>query len=536
MRRRLDVELVRRGLVPSRTRAVEAIDAGRVLVGGAPASTAARQVDGGEAIALLAAEGPAYVSRGGHKLAAGLDAFAVDPEGRYAVDVGASTGGFTDCLLQRGAAHVYAIDVGRSQIAWSLRQDARVTVMERTNVRLVDPTRSNPARTSASPISRSSRCARSRRVCSSLTTDAADFVLLVKPQYEAGRARIGRRGIVRDPEVHAAVLREVVAGLDDAGLGCHRSRAVAAARRRRQRRVPRARAARARDRRGGRARRRGATRRRTRRDREPRRRCRASASFRTAIARWRTNSRNAARRGWSTTAWKCAFPPRSRPAAGLDAYATEPDDFAPGLDLVISLGGDGTMLHAVQLVYPSPVPLMGVNVGLLGYLSELEPDELEGWLPRLLAGEFEISERMMLSVDVESAGAVRGSWYALNEAVIEKLRSGHLIYLDVSINGTAVHLVRGRRPDRRHADRQHRVLVLGRRSDRVARPAVHRAHADLAAHVVRPITRVVRPRGGRVRGEQRTQRGVDDRRSRARRAVLGRSRCAAGSRRNRCDS
>ena len=124
------------------------------------------------------------------------------------------------------------------------------------------------------------------------------------------------------------------------------------------------------------------------------------------------------------------------PASGLDAYATEPDDFAPGLDLVISLGGDGTMLHAVQLVYPSPVPLMGVNVGLLGYLSELEPEELEDWLPRLLAGEFEISERMMLSVDVESAGAVRGSWYALNEAVIEKLRSGHLIYLDVSINGT----------------------------------------------------------------------------------------------------
>jgi NAD+ kinase len=125
------------------------------------------------------------------------------------------------------------------------------------------------------------------------------------------------------------------------------------------------------------------------------------------------------------------------PAAGLDAYATEPDDFAPGLDLVMSLGGDGTMLHAVQLVYPSPVPLMGVNVGLLGYLSELEPEELERWLPRLLAGDFEISERMMLSVDVESAGAVRGSWYALNEAVIEKLRSGHLIYLDVSINGTA---------------------------------------------------------------------------------------------------
>jgi 23S rRNA (cytidine1920-2'-O)/16S rRNA (cytidine1409-2'-O)-methyltransferase len=115
--------------------------------------------------------------------------------------------------------HVYAIDVGRSQIAWSLRQDARVTVMERTNVRLVDPEVLDP---------RPDLCVADLSFISlrtvapsllSLTTDAADFVLLVKPQYEAGRARIGRRGIVRDPDVHAAVLREVVAGLDDAGLG-----------------------------------------------------------------------------------------------------------------------------------------------------------------------------------------------------------------------------------------------------------------------------------------------------------------------------
>ena len=219
MRRRLDVELVRRGLFPSRTRAVEAIDAGRVLVGGAPASTPARQVDGGEAIAVLAPVGPAYVSRGGHKLAGGLDAFAIDVQGRRAVDVGASTGGFTDCLLQRGAEHVYAIDVGRSQIAWSLRQDGRVTVMERTNVREVEPGALDP---------RPDLCVADVSFISlgsvaphllALTTDDADFVLLVKPQYEAGPARVGRRGIVRDRAVHAAVLREVVAGLDAAGLG-----------------------------------------------------------------------------------------------------------------------------------------------------------------------------------------------------------------------------------------------------------------------------------------------------------------------------
>ena len=219
MRRRLDVELVRRGLMPSRTRAAEAIDAGRVLVGGAPASTAARQVDGGEAIALLAAEGPAYVSRGGHKLAAGLDAFGVDVRGRRAVDVGASTGGFTDCLLQRGAAHVYAIDVGRSQLAWSLRGDDRVTVMERVNVRDLDPSALDPAPAACvADLSFISLRTVAPNLLALTTADAA-FVLLVKPQYEAGRARVGRRGIVRDPEVHAAVLREVVTGLDRAGLG-----------------------------------------------------------------------------------------------------------------------------------------------------------------------------------------------------------------------------------------------------------------------------------------------------------------------------
>ena len=135
---------------------------------------------------------------------------------------------------------------------------------------------------------------------------------------------------------------------------------------------------------------------------------------------------------------RCACPPRSRRAAGLDAYATEPDDFAPGLDLVISLGGDGTMLHAVQLVYPSPVPILGVNVGMLGYLSELEPEELEDWLPRLRRGRV----RGLRAHDARGRRRVdrrrcAGSWYALNEAVVEKLRSGHLIYLDVSINGSA---------------------------------------------------------------------------------------------------
>jgi NAD+ kinase len=123
-------------------------------------------------------------------------------------------------------------------------------------------------------------------------------------------------------------------------------------------------------------------------------------------------------------------------AAGLEALGVEPAGFAAGLDLVVSLGGDGTMLHTVQLVYPNPVPILGVNAGQLGYLSEVEPPELDALLPRLIAGDFEVSERMMLAVDVTSSSDANGTWYALNEAVLEKPRTGHLIHLDVSINGS----------------------------------------------------------------------------------------------------
>ena len=123
-------------------------------------------------------------------------------------------------------------------------------------------------------------------------------------------------------------------------------------------------------------------------------------------------------------------------ASGLGDLGVEPDGFSDGLDLVISLGGDGTMLHAVDLVYPAPVPILGVNVGQLGYLTEVEPDELDASLPRLLAGDFAVSERMVLAVHVVSAGTATGTWFALNEAALEKQRSGHLIRLDVSINGS----------------------------------------------------------------------------------------------------
>lgn len=215
MRRRLDQEIVRRGLLPSRARAAEAIAAGLVTVGGAPATSQARQVDEGEAIRIEGAAMP-FVSRGGLKLAAALDHFAIEPQGLRCLDAGASTGGFTDCLLQRGAQTVVAVDVGRGQLAWKLRNDPRVEVLERTNIRALESIGA-PADLAVGDLSFISLLTVAAAL-ERLTTTSATLILLVKPQFEAGRARIGKGGIVRDPDVHRAVLGEVVQGLLGSGL------------------------------------------------------------------------------------------------------------------------------------------------------------------------------------------------------------------------------------------------------------------------------------------------------------------------------
>jgi 23S rRNA (cytidine1920-2'-O)/16S rRNA (cytidine1409-2'-O)-methyltransferase len=212
MRRRLDLELVRRGLTDSRARAQEAIEAGLVLVSGATADRAGRLVSPDEPVHLEAPP-TRFVSRGGEKLDAALGRFAVDAAGRHALDAGASTGGFTDCLLQRGAASVLAADVGTGQLAWSLRNDPRVTVRERCNVRHLTPADvGEPVDLVVADLSFISL----RLVAPALAgvaRDGADAVLLIKPQFEAGRAQVRRGGLVTDPAVHRAVLEDVTAAL-----------------------------------------------------------------------------------------------------------------------------------------------------------------------------------------------------------------------------------------------------------------------------------------------------------------------------------
>jgi 23S rRNA (cytidine1920-2'-O)/16S rRNA (cytidine1409-2'-O)-methyltransferase len=216
LRRRLDAELVRRGLVPSRARAVEIIGAGRVTVSGASATTPARQVSPEEPVVVVG-EAARFVSRGGEKLDAALDHWSIDVSGLRILDAGASTGGFTDCLLQRGAARVLALDVGHGQLAWSLRSDPRVEVIERTNVRLLEALPDGPAEMAVADLSFISLVTVAPALAR-LTFPTARLVLLVKPQFEAGRARLGSGGVVRDPAVHRAVLDEVIGGLAGAGL------------------------------------------------------------------------------------------------------------------------------------------------------------------------------------------------------------------------------------------------------------------------------------------------------------------------------
>lgn len=209
--------MTRRGLAPSRTAAQRLISQNRVTVGGAPAAKASRLVDPGEALEV-SGEGPRHVSRGGTKLEAALDRFEVGVAGARVIDVGASTGGFTDCVLQRGAAEVVAIDVGHNQLHERLRADPRVRLHERTNVRHVDESMvGGPGDVVVVDLSFISLRTVARALVA-LTTSGGHLVVLVKPQFEAGRAEADRgRGVIRDPAVWRRALGDVARALREAG-------------------------------------------------------------------------------------------------------------------------------------------------------------------------------------------------------------------------------------------------------------------------------------------------------------------------------
>lgn len=214
---RLDVALFEKGLVPSRERAKTTIMAGLVYVNGQKADKAGTMIAEDAAIEVRDS-GKQFVSRGGHKIEKALDYFGIDPSNQVVMDVGASTGGFTDCLLRRGAKLVYSIDVGYGQLAWSLRQDARVKCMERTNIRYVtqDMLEETPSLCVIDVSFISLRLV--LPVVSELLTQEGEVACLIKPQFEAGKGKVGKKGVVREAAIHEEVLHAFLENARQAGL------------------------------------------------------------------------------------------------------------------------------------------------------------------------------------------------------------------------------------------------------------------------------------------------------------------------------
>ena len=212
-KKRVDVALVERGLAPSREKAQALVMSGVVYLGENKVSKPSVTVTDSDALAVRSS-GTGYVSRGALKLEKGLRVFSVDPTGVVAMDLGASTGGFTDVLLKNGAAHVYAIDVGYGQLDWSLRNDPRVTVMERTNARYLKP-EDLPLRPTLGVMDVSFiSITKILPAAAAIIGEDGAFISLIKPQFEAGRDRVGKKGVVRDAQVHRDVVREILRFID----------------------------------------------------------------------------------------------------------------------------------------------------------------------------------------------------------------------------------------------------------------------------------------------------------------------------------
>ncbi len=441
---RLDRELVRRGLAPSREAASDAIRAGRVLVGGAVAAKPSALVSPADPLVLA---GPArrWASRGGDKLAPALERLRVDVAGRRCLDAGASTGGFTDVLLDAGAAEVVAVDVGYGQLDLRLRQDPRVRVLDRTNVRSLDAERvGGPVDLTVADLSFIS-LRLVLPVLAGLTRDDGDLVLLVKPQFEAGREAVGRGGVVRDPAARAAAVRAVA----DAGASARarggRALPVAPPRPRRQPRAvpppPRRRAPPRRARppgRPGRGRHPPRSRPVSRRGPGNPRGCPVSQVQRVGVVvhPGRPPAVELGRRlaGWAD---KHGIELRTlvseRGCIGEDVPCVEPDEFAPGLDLVVALGGDGTLLRALGMVLTEQVPALGVNAGRLGFLAEVEPGGLGDALDAVWAGQYRVERRTTLAARVLVDGREIAEDLAVNDVVLEKAARERLAAVSVRL-------------------------------------------------------------------------------------------------------
>ncbi|EOS22163.1 hemolysin TlyA family protein [Lachnospiraceae bacterium 3-1] len=218
MKERLDVLLVQRGLAPSREKAKAMIMEGNVFVAGQREDKAGTSFDDKAEIEVRG-NTLKYVSRGGLKLEKAIENFAIDLTDKICMDIGASTGGFTDCMLQNGAGKVYAVDVGYGQFAWKLRQDARVVCMEKTNIRYVTPEDISEVLDFASVDVSFISLTKVLPAAKELLREQGEMICLIKPQFEAGREKVGKKGVVREPFIHQEVIEKIIAFSRKIGFG-----------------------------------------------------------------------------------------------------------------------------------------------------------------------------------------------------------------------------------------------------------------------------------------------------------------------------
>ncbi len=441
---RLDQLLVQRGLFDSRERARRAVMAGAVEVEGRRVDKPGTAVPEDARLSVLTPREP-FVSRAGRKLADALDHYQVDPAGLVCLDCGASTGGFTDCLLQRGAVRVYAVDVGYGQLDHKLRYDPRVEVMERVNARHLQPGDiPEPCGLITLDVSFISLL----KVVPALLPFLAPGGLLlpmIKPQFEAGRGAVGKGGILRDEE-----MRRTVVNADRRGPGGARAGAAGGARLGgpRHRRQPRGLRAAAQARAapagaGGVSPRAKAPAKKPAKSRAPR-----QPGLRRVGIVSKAMSREAVHTAGELAEWlrrrdvEAALDEATLRALGKTG-SEPPFCLDDPCDLVVALGGDGTLLSVARSL-AGRVPILGVNLGNLGFLTEINRGELYPSLVRVLAGRYSIEERSLYDVELRRHGGETHAFQVFNDAVIAKSALSRIVELSLRVDG---HLVARFRAD-----------------------------------------------------------------------------------------
>ena len=387
MKKRLDIMMVEQGLAPSREKAKAYIMAGEVYVNGQKEDKAGSMFAETAKLEVRGKTLP-YVSRGGLKLEKAMKNFGVTLKDKVCMDVGASTGGFTDCMLQNGAVKVYSIDVGYGQLDWKLRNDPRVVCMEKTNIRYVVPEDlEGPAAFSSIDVSFISLTKVLLPVRNLLTEDG-EIVCLIKPQFEAGREKVGKKGVVRDPKVHEEVIEKVRDYAMSISMEpCHLSFS-------------------------------------------PIKGPEGNIEYLLHLKKHPEGTEVPMSLDISVEdvvkeahGARCHVQKITEKMEGPYHY-TDPDGIPEDTQCIIVLGGDGTLLQAARDVVHLDIPLLGINLGTLGFLAEVDKNSVYPALDRLLTDDYELEERMMLEGKIYRGDELVGKDIALNDIVIG--REGHL--------------------------------------------------------------------------------------------------------------